>query len=426
MEHLKELDLAGWLELLENRHQQEIQLGLDRIRQVAIKLGLLHPEAYVISVAGTNGKGSTVSLLESIYLNAGYSVASYTSPHLLHFNERIKVNQVPIPDQPLITAFAEIERARANTHLTYFETVTLAALWHFKQQELDVIILEVGLGGRLDATNIIDSDLAIITTIDYDHQAFLGNTKEAIGFEKAGILREGKPFIFADTNPPQSILEQAQLRLTQPIINGQDYHYRSLDKELAITYQGQLSIVPRTSFHSNAVVSSVIATICMNAHLPVSFKQMVQGISNARLPGRLQLFQGKHLTLVDVAHNPQSANHLALYLKSNPLGRRIFAVFSALEDKDIKGLIAPLLPLVTSWYPAQLSGKRAASANQIKEALHAHDVMVSLCYNDPPSAYRAACAEAEDDDLILVYGSFLTVAACLEAGFNDLSNEEIL
>ena len=206
------LSLSECLHHLENRHAEEVQLGLTRIKTVAKRLNLLNLDATIVTVAGTNGKGSTVAALEAVYKAAGYQVASYTSPHLIEFNERIRVNQQPIKDQELCAAFTVIEDARDTINLTYFEMTTLAALWHFKQLTLDVIILEVGVGGRLDATNIIDSDLAIITTVDLDHQDYLGDTKEAIGYEKAGILRPNTPFIYADTTaPPESITKQAQL-----------------------------------------------------------------------------------------------------------------------------------------------------------------------------------------------------------------------
>ena len=220
--------LAAWLDYLEHRHSEEIQLGLTRVKTVARQLDLLTFDATIIIVAGTNGKGSTVAALETIYRAAGYAVGSYTSPHLIHFNERIRVNLEPITDKTLCAAFTAIEEACESIHLTYFEMATLAALWYFKSFVLDVIILEVGLGGRLDATNIIDADLAIITTIDFDHQAYLGHTKEAIGYEKAGVLRPNQPFIYADKNPPESLITYAKSLNAQQIM----YSFKVLDNQL--------------------------------------------------------------------------------------------------------------------------------------------------------------------------------------------------
>ncbi|MDF1928905.1 Mur ligase family protein [Legionella pneumophila] len=221
-----EWDLNHWLTHLETRNTQEIQLGLTRVLTVAQKLNLQRPNCKVITVAGTNGKGSTVTALETIYHQSGFRVGTYTSPHLLVFNERIRINLTPIQDKDLCKAFSVIEEARYPTNLTYFEMATLAALWYFKQHDLDLIILEVGLGGRLDATNIVDTDLAIITTIDFDHQNFLGDTLELIGYEKAGILRKNKPFIYADLSPPKSVVEVALQLGASSYLYGKDYFYQ--------------------------------------------------------------------------------------------------------------------------------------------------------------------------------------------------------
>lgn len=409
-----EKELLTWLSRLENRHTQEIQLGLDRVRKVASFLDLLHPDAVVITVAGTNGKGSTVALLESIYHTAGYCVATYTSPHLLSFTERIRLNQQAISPARLVEVFEQVELARGTTHLTYFEVATLAALCYFKDQKPDVIILEVGLGGRLDATNIIDSDLAIITTIDFDHQDFLGNTKDAIGYEKAGILRKGQYFICADTHPPKSVLDKAEAMATRTCMNGRDYDYRHGKTDGMFYHGNQTLMIPQSTCHPHAVSSAVMATLCLESKLPLSHEHLRQGVAEARLAGRVQLLNCPHPTILDVAHNPQAARYLAGHLKKHFPGRKIHAVFSALADKDISGIVAPLLSCVSTWYPAQLSGKRAASPERLLQALIANEVEVSLCYNDPVLAYQAACQRATTDDLILVYGSFLTVGAVLE------------
>lgn len=424
MKPYNQFNVVEWLDYLENRHHQEIQLGLSRIKQVAEHLGLLSPNAKVITVTGTNGKGSTGAALEAIYLAAGYQVANYSSPHLFAFNERIKINQQAISDQQLCEAFCVIEQARniIDIHLTYFEVATLAALWHFKQHCLDLIILEVGLGGRLDATNIIDADLAIITTIDFDHQTFLGNTKEAIGYEKAGILRANKPVIFADNNPPASVLKQAYTLNSLLYLYGREYHCLFTAEGLQFVTSEQVIKIPRSCLHSHAIAAAIMASIHLQALLPVQQYQLVRGIENASLIGRLQLIKGKVTTLFDVAHNPQAVNYLAKFIKKLPPTRAVHAVFSALKDKDIVGLIAPLTDCVDHWYPAMLTGKRAASKEQLTNAF-ANCGIIPSCYSDPLSAYQVACNQAGSDDLIVVYGSFITVGNVLSTVYSPRTEE---
>lgn len=423
MKQFKQLTKNEWLEFLENRHQQEIQLGLSRISQVAKLMGLNQVDAKVITVAGTNGKGSTVASLEAIYLAAGYQVASYTSPHLLVFNERIRLNQKPITDEDLCEAFSLIEEARGEIALSYFEVTTLAAFWYFKQHALDLIILEVGLGGRLDATNIIDADLAIITTIDFDHQQFLGNTKEAIGYEKAGILRKNKPVIFADTNPPKSILIQAEELETPCFFLGKHYDYFLQEKDFKFVYENQLIQFVKPSLHPNAVAAALMASFCLQKELPINDAQRIKGLKTVFLAGRLQLFQGDLTTLFDVAHNPQSVSYLTEFIKNLPKKGKIHAVFSALKDKDLQGLVEPLKEQVDYWYLAMLSGKRAASTEQLMALFANTPGLVPLCYSDPLAAYQAACNEATADDLIIVYGSFITVGKVLATVYNSSTKQ---
>ena len=405
--------LEDWLFLLENMQQQEIQPGLTRVGQVAAELNLLCHHATVITVAGTNGKGSTVALLESIYRAAGYAVGSYTSPHLISFNDRIKVNHKPIADAELIEAFEAVADAPGFATLTYFEVTTLAALWYFKQCPLDLIILEVGMGGRLDATNIIDSDLAIITTIAIDHESWLGNTIDAIAYEKAGILREHTPFIYADRTMPQSILEHADSLQSPAYRNGIEYSCQILDEKICLFFSGQTYELAPSPYHLNSVAAAKMATICLQTKLPIPDIACVEGIKNTILPGRQQLVVNHCQIVFDVAHNPQAAAHLANYLSNFNKNAKIHAVFSAMADKDISGLIAPLKNMVERWYPAVFSGKRAATAAQLLDALKANDVNEILCYNNPLLAFDAACSQASADDLIVVYGSFIIVGQIL-------------
>lgn len=424
MSACQQRQLAEWLILLENRYVQEIRLGLTRIRQVAQLLDLLTPHAKIISVGGTNGKGSTVALLEAIYCEAGYAVGSYTSPHLITFNERIKVNQQLISDDAMVSALEVIEEARGTIELTYFEMITLAALWHFHQHHLDVIILEVGLGGRLDATNIIDNDLAIITSVALDHQAYLGNTIEAIGYEKAGILRAGKPFIYADVSIPQRVKAKAASVGALTYCNGEAYHYQPTNEGLQLFFKETVLNLPRSPFHSNSVAAAALGTVCLAEDLPVSSAALIQGINNTVLHGRLQLIKNPYPTLLDVAHNPHAAHYLARYLAVYFPNARVHAVFSAFADKDIPGLIEPLKDKVTYWYPALLPSKRAASSQQLLNALNASVVKINMCYNDPILAYEAACNQVLEDDLIVVYGSFITVGLVLSTLSNPIVSKE--
>lgn len=417
--------LTDWLNYLENRHSQEIQLGLSRVQVLAHDLSVLpDPEkTLVITVAGTNGKGSTIAALEAIYCAAGYQVAKYTSPHLLHFNERIVVNGISITDVELCNAFTMIEsKAQERSEpiaLTFFEMATLAALWYFKKHALDVILLEVGMGGRLDATNIVDADLAVITTIDLDHQTWLGETKEAIGYEKAGILRAGKPFVYADTNPPESILNQAKLLQTPMQCLDVTYRFQIKDKSLEIMTQcGENILFPLPKIHLKAAAAALIVSECLQQRLAIEREHQIQAMQTVTIPGRVQCIQGEVNTLLDVAHNPQSVNYLAEFIKQYPSKKKVYAVFSALQDKDLCGLIEPMKSLVDTWYPALLQSKRASSWPQLRQAFAAVDREGSLqetiiCYNSPSIAYHAAKKRAKAGDLIVVYGSFLTVAAIM-------------
>ena len=408
------MSLEAWLDLLENRHVHEIQLGLGRVRDVANRMGLCDLNAPVITVAGTNGKGSTVAALEAIYHAAGFKVGSYTSPHLLMFNERIRVNQVSISDSVLCEAFCLIEKARGEIHLTYFEMTTLAALWHFKQCKLDVVILEVGMGGRLDATNIIDAALAIITTIDLDHQDFLGETIEAIGYEKAGILRENQFFIYADQKPPQSIVEKAHALNTRMFCLGIDYSYQTDDGLLLISNRNDeyLSLV-NPAINLKAAAAAVVASQLLHTILPVSWFALNRAMSDVTLPGRLHIVPGDVRVVYDVAHNPQAALLLADFIRRQKGFGKVHAVFSGLKDKDLCGLIKAMCSCVDFWYPAALHSRRAANQPTLLAAFQAATTTVDVFFSSPAAAYFAAMQNAAPGDLIVVYGSFLTVSAVM-------------
>ena len=408
-----EWTLSDWLTHLENRYLDEIKLGLTSLKHVAAKLNLLSPQATVIIVAGTNGKGTTVAALESIYQAAGYRVGTYTSPHLLCFNERIKMNGICITDEALCDAFCCIEDARLNKVLTYFEVATLAALLHFQISEVDLIILEVGMGGRLDATNILNPDLSIITTIDFDHQDYLGNTLDQIGFEKAGILRAEKPFIYADNTPPQTIRLCASMLACPSYINGTHYSYQSNESEFIFNYLGMKLQFKKTHWHPNALAAAIMASICLQEKLPIEENVCIQGLKSIVLFGRQQRIDTDFVTLLDVAHNAQSANYLAQTVHQYQVKQHIHAVFSAFFDKDLDALLKPMVGLVDYWYPALLTGKRGLSVEQFNAVFQKYGIMNDTVHYSPWHAYQVACQKAVHGDLIVVYGSFLTVGGVL-------------
>lgn len=426
----KQYHLNDWLQDLENRNVQEIQLGLTRVMAVAQKLELQCPDCPVITVGGTNGKGSTVAALEAIYHVAGYKVGTYTSPHLFQFNERIRVNLVPISDDELCQAFNIIEEARGVISLTYFEMTTLAALWYFKKMKLDIIVLEVGLGGRLDATNLVDADLSIITTIDFDHQDFLGNTLDEIGYEKAGILRRGKPFIYADINPPMTITDMVKQLANPAYFFGRDFSIREQQNVWGIQYDEkygtylersdsleQVNELPKPAIQLKSAAAAITASLLLKQYLPVTQAHFQEAMRHIFIPGRLQFFPGTVNVLCDVSHNPQSARLLGDTLcKMKKI--KVHAVFAALKDKDIFGLILPLKDCVDDWYPAQLDNKRAINADGLLRFFKEAEISVEICYNDPLVAFETALNQAQPGDLIVVYGSFFTVSHVMAAMFN--------
>ncbi|MFY7698274.1 MAG: bifunctional folylpolyglutamate synthase/dihydrofolate synthase [Legionella sp.] len=416
MTNVATYSVSAWLNYLENRHGVEIQLGLARIDELAIKLNLKEINATIITVGGTNGKGSTVGALEEIYSVAGYQVASYTSPHLLHFNERIRINKKAIDDRYLCEAFQWLHQYSESRSLTYFEMTTVAALWIFKQFKLDVIILEVGMGGRLDATNIIDADLSIVTTVDFDHQAYLGHTLEAIGYEKAGIYRCNKPAIYGDTNPPASLVRYARDLGSHFLSLGNDFSYVKDQDTITVFNEQMNNLVSLTQVTINpkAAVAAVIASYHLQKKLPVSPKQWQQALSHLSIPGRLQAIQyGSLNILLDVAHNSQAVNLLANYVASNQPDGKIFAIFSALKDKDLCGLLAPMKGVVDEWYPALVDSKRAASSEDLKRAFSSVLDQTIVVYERPADSFNQVRQTAGTFDLIIVYGSFLTVSAVM-------------
>jgi dihydrofolate synthase/folylpolyglutamate synthase len=420
--------LAAWLAQLETMHPKAIDMGLERVNQVKDRLGI-HFDCPVIIVGGTNGKGSTCAMLESILLQAGYRVGLYTSPHLIDFNERARINGEPASDEALVAQFAEVEAKRGDVSLTYFEFTTLAILRLFTQAQLDAVILEVGLGGRLDAVNIIDADVAIVTSVDIDHTEYLGTTREQIGFEKAGIFRPGRTAICGDPVPPASLLDHAQAIGADLWLFGRDYNY-SGDKQ-QWNYGGRTQRRNSLGYPSlrgaNQLLNASAALAALEAlrdRLPVGAQEVRNGLVMVELPGRFQVLPGRPAVILDVAHNPHAAATLAQNLDNMGFHPYTYAVFGAMQDKDIDGVIAQLKDRVDHWCLTDLPLPRAASADQIRQKLLAAGVVPQTSagnertietFATPAAAFANARSRAGENDRIAVFGSFLTVAGVMEA-----------
>lgn len=405
--------LHDWLAWQETLHPTPIALGLDRVRAVAGMLDLLHPPYPLITVAGTNGKGSTVALLEALYHAAGYRVGTYTSPHLLRYNERVRIHRAEIDDAALCAAFARIDTARGNTSLTYFEFGTLAALEIFSRHPLDIVILEVGLGGRLDAVNVWDADVALITSIGLDHTAWLGTTREAIGREKAGIFRPGKPAVYSERDIPNSVLDHARAEGTTLYRYGLDYNYTPASTTWAwrsATRARHALPYPalRGAFQLQNAAGALMAIELLHDILPLDQEAVRRGLGEVALAGRFQVLPGAPCVILDVAHNPHGSAVLAQSLREHPCPGHTHAVFAMLEDKDIPGVVETLAKQIDTWHIAPLPTTRAAPIEQLRSALSGH---VTHEYSDIPHALHGARTQALPNDRIVVFGSFHTVAA---------------
>ena len=413
--------LAEWLAYLETLHPKAIALGLDRVEIVAARLDVV-PACPVITVAGTNGKGSTCALLEQMLLADGYHVAMYTSPHLLRYNERVRIDGVEASDDALCDAFAAVEAARAGTLLTYFEFGTLGALWLFARQKLDALILEVGLGGRLDAVNIVDPDVAVVTTVAIDHVDYLGATREDIGREKAGIFRPARPAICADHDPPASLIAHAAAIGATLVRIGRDYGYNAQSAQWDYWGPGGARHgLPYPALRGNYQLANASTALCaadaLRNRIPLSMGAVRAALVGIEWPGRFQVLPGRPVTVLDVAHNPQAAHAFADNLGGMGFHPRTIAVFGIMSDKDIDAVIAPLIGRVDRWEVATLPPPRGSSAEVLRHRLQDAGVAPGAVreYADPAAAYRAAREEAAEADRIIVFGSFLTVAAVLAA-----------
>jgi dihydrofolate synthase/folylpolyglutamate synthase len=412
-------DLATWLDYIERQHPKAIELGLDRVREAAARINLGKPAGQVITVGGTNGKGSTVAFVESIARAAGWKVGAYTSPHLLRYNERVRIDGVEASDDALAEAFEAVEQARGGIPLTYFEFGTLAALWLFRRAQLDLAVLEVGLGGRLDAVNIVDADVAVITTVDIDHADWLGNDRESIGREKAGIARAWKPLVLGEIDSPSSVLRHAYAIGANALRLGSDFfaepagasrwRWRDAGAELEL---------PNPPLLAPAQFDNAAAAVAALRALPQSPADaaFAPGIANARLPGRLQRFDRNGVAVyVDVGHNPQAARELAAWLDRQPREGRDFAVYAALADKDAARVVAAFGGQPLHWLLAGLedAGPRGQGVDALAAKLAGTPAGAGQRHADVASALACALAQAEPGDRILVFGSFHTAADAL-------------
>lgn len=417
----RDSSLNTWIDWLLALHAQEIDLGLERVSLIAKRLGIDKPAPFVISVAGTNGKGSSVAMLSAILDAQGYRVGTYTSPHILRFNERIQLNGQMVEDQQIVDAFTLIEEARAEVKLTYFEFSTLAALLIFKNSRVDVAVLEVGLGGRLDAVNLVDADAALITAIDVDHVDWLGDDRSVIATEKAGIMRSQRPAVCSDPQPPQSLYDYAQTNRIPLIGLGRDYNFSQTGQAWSVSgLNGQAcSDLPvpalKGQFQIQNASGVVVLLSMIRNELPVECESIQKGLSQVRHPGRLQTFDvdGQNW-LVDVAHNPQSSQALADYLSGLENKSKFTALFSVLNDKDSLPMVKILSPWVERWVITDLAIPRSTSLTDLHELLLkagvAEDSIMQMETMD--DAVELAC---EQYGPVLVWGSFFTVSQAFQA-----------
>jgi dihydrofolate synthase/folylpolyglutamate synthase len=404
--------LTDWLCYIEQKHpQHQIELGLGRVLNIAQRADLHLLPGKKILIAGTNGKGTTARTLEQLCAVQGLSVGVYSSPHLLQFNERLRINGEDVADALWCEAFAFIEQLRGDIELTYFEFTTLASFYLLKQQQPDLCLIEVGLGGRLDATNIIEPDLSILTTVDLDHQDYLGPDRESIGREKAGVFRAGKPAVIGEADIPQSVLNYSQDIQAKLLCITTDYQYSVTDA--GFHWQGvqsRLEALPLTAVPLQNIATALTALEVL-ALLP-SQQQATEVLSALSLPGRMQWLSKTPGILLDVAHNPQSAGYLAAQLQFiKERYARVHLLVGMLKDKDIEHSLAPFHQLADHWHLVDLPGARGAQANMLVEQLPAQSSY--SCYSDLESGYHQALLSLQANDLLVIFGSFVTVSAVL-------------
>ncbi len=412
--------LPEWLAYLEALHPATIDLGLERVAAVRDRLGL-QPEFPIITVGGTNGKGSTSAILESCLRCAGYRTGLYTSPHLLRYNERVSISGQEAQDRSLVAAFQSVERARGDFSLTYFEFGTLAAVLMFIEAQVDVAVLEVGLGGRLDAVNAFEPSCAIITSVDLDHQSYLGDTREQIGREKAGILRAHAPAIVGEPEPPLSLMQHAKEIGAEVYLIDRDFGHRAGEGGWEYwDWRGTRAVLPppalRGAYQLANASTALAALTTLRERLPVEMGAMRRGLVQVELPARFQVLPGRPSIILDVAHNPHAAQRLAENLRTMEYSGRRVAVFAMLKDKDIAAVIEAVRDTIDAWFIAPLGGPRGADTDQLRAAFQRAGVIEPVSvFADVEHAFSAALEQAQPDDKIVVFGSFYTVAAALHA-----------
>lgn len=404
------MTLNDWLNKIEKLHPNTIELGLDRIKKIAEPALLNFFHCPVITVGGTNGKGSTVAILSAIYQAAGFRVGTYTSPHLYRFNERVCINGEAVSDQCLVDAFSYIDNIRQNKSLTYFEFTTCAALHIFQQAQLDIVILEVGLGGRLDAVNIVDPDLAIITTIDLDHQQWLGDNRESIAKEKAGIFRPKIPVVCGDSQPPTSLIDAAA-NLNAPLfIQHRDFMSQVDEQEWHFDYKTlQLKHLPIPCLALSNASTALMAITCLQHQAPVNLSAIKQGLTSVRLTARCQIVSSQPLIIFDVAHNAQSSEHLANFLQQRFPDKRFHAVFSCLKDKAFQHLVTPLAQFVQRWHVAGLPVSRGMPMLELQQQFAQLGLNASG-YDSIEQAFSDIKQQLDPSQGLIVYGSFHTIS----------------
>ena len=407
--------LAAWLEYIERQHPQAIALGLDRVAEVFSRLRIEFP-CPILTVGGTNGKGSTCALLEAVLSSAGYRTGLYTSPHLLRYNERVRIASRETVNDDLCEAFGAVERVRGTVPLTYFEFGTLAALHLFSRANLEALILEVGLGGRLDAVNVLDADCAVLTGVGIDHVEYLGSTREAIGREKAGIFRAAVPAVVADPSPPASVLEEAERIGARLLLIGRDFGYQAQGTQWSYwgpagKRAGLAHPALRGVTQLRNASAAIAALDALGERLPVAMKDVRRALAEVKLPGRFQVLPGRPQVVLDVAHNPDAAAVLAANLGESGFAPQTIAVIGMLRDKDVAGVVRAVAPRITRWHLATLPGARGADAATLAGVLREEKIQAPF-FEHPTvaEALAAARGEAGESDKIVVFGSFLTVA----------------
>jgi dihydrofolate synthase/folylpolyglutamate synthase len=395
--------LAEWLAHIERQHPQAIAMGLDRVHAVRERMQI-RLQCPVLTVGGTNGKGSTCAMLESILRAGGYRTGLYSSPHLVRYNERVRISGVEAHDDSLVQSFEAVEAARGDTPLTYFEFGTLSAFWIFAKSNVEAAVLEVGLGGRLDAVNVVDPDCAVLTSVDIDHVDYLGPDRESIGREKAGIFRVGKPAVVADPDPPRSVLEAPGNKL----FFGKDYGFTTQQGQWAYWGpKGQRGGLAHPALRGAVQLRNAATALCaLDAlSLPVSMQDVRRGLAEVELPARFQVCPGRPQVILDVAHNVEAAKVLAENLFASGYAKEVIGVCGMLRDKDIGGVLGALAPRITRWHLASTSGPRGTSADELEK----HVEGIAEKFPSPVDAFKAARARAGEGDKIVVFGSFLTV-----------------